>query len=1033
MAKRKESSKTKANGPGGALVIVESPSKARTIERYLGKDYRVLASMGHVRDLPDGELGIDLERNFHPTYQILPDKKKTMRELEKASQQAEQVYLATDLDREGEAIAWHLVTALKLEPERTHRVVFNEITKDAIQRAFAAPRDLDLSKVDAQQARRLLDRIVGYQLSPLLWKKIAKGLSAGRVQSVAVRLIVEREQEIRGFVPEESWSVLATFSVNVGRVGALAKGWSKLLEGGPQGAATAKDRARWLFEHQSLQAELAFFDGKPFDAKHAGEVQPIVEALGLTEIRIAEEIWPEYADKGLKRVTFSGLLDLAAAKRSRVQDLQVKRTTTKPSAPFITATLQQAASTKLGFSPSRTMRIAQQLYEGVELGGSQGAVGLITYMRTDSRILSKESVEQIRELVRSEYGDRYLPEKPQVYGSGARAQEAHEAIRPTLAARKPEEVKEHLKPEQFKLYDLIWRQTTACQMTPAEWDSTSVSVAVDTPKGEALFKANGRRLVFDGFYAVTGIPSQEEGLLPELKTQQPLALFALDPKQQYTSPPPRYTEAGLIKKLEAEGIGRPSTYAAIIQTIQDRGYAELLDRRFYATDKGQVVTEKLIEHFPEVMDVKFTSHMETELDQIESEKHDWTQVLREFYTPFSRSLQKADAEMEPARSEPSAYTCPKCGKEMVYRWSKRGRFLSCTGYPECTGAYNVDRDGKPVISQAETVQCEKCGKDMQLRRSRLGPFLGCTGYPECDQTVPCDEAGRPLQIVSAEELERPCEECGQGTLKVKKRGRREFLACDAYPKCKATASIPEGVALERKSAAVEPAGFNCDKCDRPMLIREGARGKFFACSGFPSCRNTKPHEKLEMFLAAVERGELKATTDEQMEALKNGRKGGKGSRTAAAKVPKTADGKVDVKALGPPPPGFAWTRTGKPVVETWPEEPLTCPMCGKGEMTLKRGRYGPFYSCGQFPQCRTSINLRGEAKKRAEEELPAPQRAQPIPTDVACAECGSTMLLREGRTGKFLGCGAYPKCKATQPIPPGASIEDLVSSSAGTA
>jgi len=1023
--------KKSAQGNGKSVVIVESPAKAKTIGRYLGRNYTVKACMGHVRDLPASDFGIDIADNFKPTYEPLPGKVKVLAELRKATESSDAVYLATDLDREGEAIAWHLAHALKLKQDKTHRVVFNEITKAAIQEAFEHPHRLDLAKVDAQQARRVLDRIVGYQLSPLLWKKIAKGLSAGRVQSVAVRLIVEREWEIRAFVPQESWRIHGFFTTDPARVDELAAAWVDFLNsaGGDDGP-TVKERNRWLSEHRCVFAELVKVGGAAFEPKTAADARAVAEALGFTCERVDEQEWPEYAQHGLKRVRLIGVTSRGSAPAFTIDDTQTKRTTSKPNPPFITATLQQSASSRLGFAAQRTMRVAQQLYEGVEIGGGDGPFGLITYMRTDSRNLSRESVEKARQIIQKDFGQAYLPDKPNFYGSAKRAQEAHEAIRPTDAAITPESVRPHLTHEQYRLYDLIWRQFMACQMTPAQWDSTMVSIGADTPGGRAQFKATGRTLVFDGFYKVAGVPPQDDVVLPPLAAGAAVAPLAIEPFQHYTSPPSRFTEAALIKALESEGIGRPSTYAAIIQTIQDRGYVELIDKKFFATDKGQIVTEKLIESFPKIMDVKFTSYMEDELDKIEEEHLDWVTVMREFYEPFKESLDRAETQMEPARSEPSEYQCPKCQRPMVYRWARAGRFLSCTGYPECNGAYNVDRDGKPIIPKVMEVACEECGKPMVLRQSRHGPFLGCSGYPECNGTVPCDASGEPLRIVPEEELARPCDTCGVGTMKVRRRGPKSFLGCDAYPKCKATAPLPDGVAVERKATPLEPAGFNCEKCGQPMVIRTGRRGKFLSCSGFPRCRNTKPHEKLDEFLQKAEAGELEKTHPEAAEAARNGNAKRATGRTSAKNVPRTADGRVDLAALGPPPPGFAWTRTGKPVVETWPKGPLNCPQCGS-EMTCRRGRYGPFFSCSNFPKCRCSVNLRGEAKKRGEIEFPAPERPRPILTDITCDECGENkMLIRQGRSGKFLGCSGYPKCRGTRPLPEGVDETELASASA---
>ncbi len=1005
----------KAQHSGASLVIVESPAKARTINRYLGSAYTVKACMGHVRDLPPKDLGVDLENNFEPVYTVDRSRKKVLDELGRAAKKAEAVYLATDLDREGEAIAWHLAIALALPPEKVRRVVFNEITKSAIQQAFAHPHELDMDKVNAQQARRILDRIVGYQLSPLLWKKVAKGLSAGRVQSVATRLVVEREREIRGFVPTESWKILGYFTTDPARAAALAEQWETFLERGadPDAGRTQKERSAWLSKHDCVQAELVKLGGQAFEPATADECRPAAEALGFVCEDVEERVWEDYARQGLKIVDLNGRTELKSAPQFRVADVQTKRSQSKPPAPFITATLQQAASTQLGSSTSRTMRVAQQLYEGVDLGNGEGPVGLITYMRTDSTALSADSLRQVRELIHERFGAEYLPAKPNHYGSAKRAQEAHEAVRPTDVTLEPEQIKGKLTAEQHKLYNLIWRRFVACQMTPAQWDGTTVLIGASTACGEAVFKATGRRLVFDGYQRVTPGAASGDVLLPELATGDQVVPLQIEPEQRFTSPPPRYTEASLVKALEAEGIGRPSTYAQIIQTVQDRGYVEQNDRRLYATDKGEIVTRKLMEHFPSLMDLKFTSYMEDELDKIEEAHLDWVHVLNEFYVPFKELLDKAHTEMEPVRAEPSEYKCPQCGKEMVYRWARVGRFLSCTGYPECTGAYNIDREGKAVVPKSVGVKCEQCGGDMLLRQSRHGPFLGCSAYPDCSNTIACDEQGVPLQLVTEAQLDEPCDACGEGTLKVRRSGMRTFLGCDRYPNCKNSKPLPKGVRLERKAVPVEEAGVSCERCGRPMVIRSGRRGKFIACTGYPRCRNTKPVEKLEELQArAQETGSVPAPL------LSNGNgKAAPRSRTGKKQlVPKTADGKVDLKALGPPPPGFAWTRTGRPVVEIWPEGPLSCPDCGS-EIVLKPGRFGPFYSCTNFPKCRCSVNLRGEAKKQAEIEMPAPARPKPIPTDVPCEECGEPMVIRSGRSGKFLGCSKYPKCKTTKPLP----------------
>jgi DNA topoisomerase-1 len=1009
-----------AQHSGKALVIVESPSKARTINKYLGADYKVMASMGHVRDLPPNELGIDVEQDFTPVYQVLQEKKKIVRDLKKASERAERVYLATDLDREGEAIAWHLVHALGLPQSSTKRVVFNEITKSAITHAFQHALDLDIDKVNAQQARRLLDRIVGYQLSPLLQRKIARGLSAGRVQSVAVRLIVEREREIRAFVPEESWRVFGCFATELDKADRLAKSWEEFQARGKDDATngrTVKERNAWLSKHACLYAELIKLDGEDCELTNAEDARAVAEALGFSLERSEESDYQEYAKLGLKRIRLVGGLDRVNAPPCTIKEIQKRRTTTKPGAPFTTAALQQAASSALGFGPARTMRIAQELYEGVDLGNGEGPVGLITYMRTDSTNLSKESVAAVRGYIQDSFGDAYVPPKPNVFGKARRAQDAHEAIRPTEVNRLPQALKGHLSGPQLKLYELIWRRFVACQMTPARWDSTTVLVAAATRRGEALFRATGRRLVFDGFLRVMKTTPTDEAELPELEQEQTVAPLAIEPRQQFTSPPARYSEASLVKKLESEGIGRPSTYAAIIQTIQSRSYVELIDKTLRPTERGELVTDKLVKHFPRIMDVKFTSYMEEELDKIEEAHLDWVRVLGEFYGPFKKALDKAQNDMPKERGEPSPYKCPECGREMVYRLGRNGRFLSCSGYPDCTVAQNVDREGKPIEAPVIEECCPDCGKSLVLKKSRLGPFLGCSGYPDCSYTLPSDERGRPLRKVKPEEIKETCDECG-GEMVVKFSRGKAFLGCGKYPKCKATKPLPSDVYIDKPKP--EEAGVACDKCGRPMVIRKGRRGPFLSCAGFPRCRNAMPLEKLEHLKTLAAEGKI---PEPPFEANGNGN----GRRKNGAALPKTKDGKVDLAALGPPPPGFAWTRTGRPVVETWPEDRLACPDCG-GEMTLKNGRFGPYWGCTAYPKCSFIANMRGEAKKRADAENPTPAKPKPIPTNILCEECGQPMVIRTSRSGKFLGCIKYPKCKATKPMPEGETAESLTAS-----
>jgi len=1014
-------------GNGRPLVIVESPAKAKTINRYLGDGYVVKACRGHVRDLPQRRYGVDPGRNFEPTYELLPSHRKILSELKRYADSAPLVYLATDLDREGEAIAWHLSQALELPARKTKRVVFNEITRGAIKEAFRQPHEIEMPKVEAQQARRILDRVVGYELSPLLWKKIAKGLSAGRVQSVAVRMIVDREVDIRQFEPREYWVVDGVFTPDLDRAGKLASDWSEFLTAAEKSdaAPTGKDKATWLGERGCFEAELSEVSERPFKPEGrldrskpkeprftsaAEQVRPVVESLGYHVERIDASPWKEYSHLGLSRIAIVGQTKPASVPRFTVKSVDTKRMRSRPSAPFTTASLQQAAANQLRFQTSKTMKVAQSLYEGVDLKTGEGSVGLITYMRTDSTNLSSESVQAVRRMIQESFGDKYLPEKPSVYASSKQAQEAHEAIRPTDVMRTPDSLRGHLAPEQHRLYTLIWNRFVACQMTEAVWDSTIALVSTKTAQGEIVFKASGRVLVFDGFYKVMGVPKNGDSQdLPALRVGQQLAALAFSPEQKFTSPPARFSEASLVKALEAEGIGRPSTYAAIIKTIQDRGYVEQEDRRFHPTSRGEVVTQKLVEHFPKIMDLRFTSRVEEDLDKIEEQHIDWHEVLHEFYDPFKESLAKAHEDMEPLRARPSEYTCEVCGRPMVYRQGRNGQFLACSGYPECMSARDVDRDGKMVESPKVDAKCELCGRAMVLRRSRTGPFLGCSGYPECSSTRPCDENGIPLKKVRPEEIREACPDCS-APMQVKFARGRAFLGCSKYPDCKATSPMPPGVYVERPKP--EEAGARCDKCGRAMVIRKSRRGPFLSCSGFPRCRNAMPLDKLDHLRSLEAEGK---TPPEPPANGVNGNGNGRGAARIKARSAARPLSKAELAGLGPPPVGFAWTKTGRPVVEVMPTEPLRCFECG-GEMTLRTGRYGPYFGCAS---CKAVANLRGEAKKAADAQQSASPKPEPIDTDVRCPQCGGKMVLRMGRTGRFLGCSQYPKCRKTMEVPPG--------------
>ncbi|MBM4108149.1 MAG: type I DNA topoisomerase [Phycisphaerae bacterium] len=808
---------------GKSLVIVESPSKARTINKYLGPEYVVLASIGHVRDLPnrnpkgvkDPVPGVDVANRFEPTYQVLPGKEKVVEDLKRAAKDVRstggEVWFATDLDREGEAIAWHLAQELGIEPGRAKRVIFPAITKSEIERAFRKPHPIDQDRVNAQQARRILDRIVGYQVSPLLWKKVARGLSAGRVQSVAVRLVVEREREIRAFVPSEFWAVRGEFTPDLSAAPGLSERWAKVLgQRDEKGAApTLKAQNAWLAEHGGFAADLVEVGGEAFDLSASvrdGEPEDLSERIGRIarlagiggpEVTVRED--PE--GKGPARFVRTATGRVDSATPYRVSAIETRRTASRPPAPFITSTLQQAASSRLGFGAQRTMRAAQALYEGVEIPG-EGPVGLITYMRTDSTNLSGEAVDMARAFIGRQFGERYLPASPNVYSSSNKAaQEAHEAIRPTDVALTPSKVRRALSEDQFRLYTLIWERFVAGQMTPAEWDSTAVSITGGAdPKTPLTFRATGRRLAFDGFYRVVGVPGADDiQTLPAVREGARVAAFGVEPQQKFTGPPARYSEASLIKTLESEGIGRPSTYASIISVIQERGYVEQLQRRFYATDLGEVVTDKLLEAFDDIIQVGYTREMEAQLDKVEEDHLDWVDMLKRFYVPFAKDLAKAEKLMQHAKAEttpaPPEYTCPECEKAgrgaspLVYRFGKNGRFLSCSLYPECRYASPVDREGRPRPAAATVnVACVKCGGPMTKRTGRFGDFLGCSRYG--DKENPCD-----------------------GILNIDRKG-------------KVTAPSPPPLVTELK----------CPTCEAPLNLRSGLRGPWLGCSRFPQCR-----------------------------------------------------------------------------------------------------------------------------------------------------------------------------------------------------
>jgi len=727
-----------------SLVIVESPAKARTITKYLGRGYLVRHSLGHVRDLPKSRLGVDVDNAFEPKYLTLRDRKQVLDDLKKALKECDTVYLATDPDREGEAIAWHLQEALKIPEGSAHRVTTNEITKRGILHAIENPRKIDANLVNAQQARRILDRIVGYKLSPLLWEKVARNLSAGRVQSVAVLLISDREREIRAFVPEEYWKIWQTVSAGGG----------------------------------SFDVHLKRRDGENFEPTSEAEAKEVVAHL--------------------------------KAGGWRLSAVEHRRKTERPAPPFKTSTLQQAAANTLRFAARRTMRIAQQLYEGVEIG-DEGSAGLITYMRTDSFNISNDALDEVRGFIPDRYGPQYLPEKPNRYRAGKSAQEAHEAIRPTSALRTPERMKKYLDKDQLKLYELIWRRFVASQMTPAIFDITDVSVEAKSERTYEL-RVQGKTGVFDGYQKVWGARG-DEVVLPPLEMGTPVSpVGEPNAQQNFTKPPARYTEATLVKALEKQGIGRPSTYASIISTIQDRGYVYQEERKFHSSELGDLVTDMLRPFFPEIMDVTFTAGMESRLDAIEGGEADWVTVLRDFYSAFSGDIEKAQERMKNLRKEPvrAEKPCPECGKEMFYRWRGASKYIACVDYPECKTTVALNRDGTEKLKVVTDHLCDKCQSPMILRQGRFGKFLACSKYPECKSTLSVDKDGNPIR---PEKWPEPCPECGKPM--IVRRGRRgRFVACTGYPDCKKTLPF-KGKAEEPPAEAVHETAPPDESDDAP--------------------------------------------------------------------------------------------------------------------------------------------------------------------------------------------------------------------------
>jgi DNA topoisomerase-1 len=789
------------------LVIVESPAKAKTIQKYLGKNFTVEASLGHVKDLPKSTLGVDIDHDFEAEYIVIPGKEKVLARLKKLALGVDTIYLAPDPDREGEAIAAHLAQELGEDPkskgknkkkkgkralgadngggERIRRVTFNEITQRAVKEAFEHPRGIDQDLVDAQQARRILDRIVGYQVSPLLWDKVRRGLSAGRVQTVALRLIVEREREIKAFEKKEYWTIDANLA-------------------GPKPPS--------------------------FDARFLGQGEEKVEVTN-----------GEQAEK------------IRAALESAewvVRTVERKERRRHAAPPFTTSKLQQDSSRKLRFSVKRTMMIAQRLYEGVELG-EEGLVGLITYMRTDSTRVSNEALAEVRDYIRAQYGNEYLPESANTFKSKKGAQEAHEAIRPTSAMRHPDQVKPYLKEDELKVYKLIWQRFVASQIAPAVFDQTTVDIDARKTTESFWFRVTGSVEKFDGFLKVyveskEGKDEEEEELkhkLPELSPGQKLTLKALLPEQHFTEPPPRYNEASLVKELEERGIGRPSTYSAILSTIQERQYVQKVGGKFSPTEIGLVVTDLLVENFRDIFDVQYTARLEEQLDEVEEGKEKWTEALDEFYKKFAKDLRYAEKHMENIKrmEKPTDEKCERCGSPLVIKWGKHGSFYACSAYDKedensCTftkeNPINLpDLDSADVQETTQEEYCENCGRVMVLKRGRFGQFMACTGYPDCKTTRRLDQGKKVPDIP----LDEPCPKCGRN-LMIRHGRFGEFTACSGYPECKYVKQNFIGVKC--------PLCKEKDK-DGELVEKKARKGNtFYGCGNYPECKFTSAHKPL---------------------------------------------------------------------------------------------------------------------------------------------------------------------------------------------
>ncbi len=810
-------------------VIVESPAKTRTLERFLGSDYKCLASMGHVRDLPKKNLGVDIDKDFQPHYEVIPSARKVLSNLRKALKDVDTVYLASDPDREGEAIGWHLVQALKLRNVR--RIRFNEITETAVREALENADEIDMYRVDAQQARRVLDRLVGYLISPVLWKRIrtgAQALSAGRVQSVALRMIVDREREIAAFEAEEYWTIEAKL--------------------------TPLDReAEFVAELQTCDGEKLKLHNQAEADQAAGELRQAAYAIG---------------------------------------DIQKQTRRRNPAPPFITSTLQQQAARRLRFSARKTMAVAQQLYEGIDL--PEGMTGLITYMRTDSTRIADSARNEAVAYIKGKFGADYVGKGKAKASKKKRIQDAHEAVRPTDAAREPDAVKQYLSDDQLRLYELIWRRFVASQMAPAVFDVTTVDITA----GRYGLRASGSVPVFPGFRSVyeeaklDDEPDKNGAELPELNVGEPLKLLDLAPEQHFTKPPPRFTEASLVRALEENGIGRPSTYSEIIETLRQRKYVYMQKRAFIPTRLGVVVCDYLIEHFAQVMDIQFTARVETDLDTVERGEQDWTELVRGLYGPLSTWVQQA----ENAPPKPLGEECPECGGPLVERYSASGRFAGCENYPECEYTRDIDSGiPEPEAPELGDEKCPECGEPLAVKQGPTGAFIGCTGYPKCRYTRPVDGDGdkKPPAI----DTDIPCEECGK-PLVVRSGKRGRFLGCTGFPKCRFTRnlteeeaerfSVPDAQTEPGAPAADPPPDAKCPECGESMVVRSGRYGQFLSCSDYPKCRGT-------------------------------------------------------LKLDGSPSKGRPRAKP-EPIGED-------CPECGKA-LVLRAGRRGKFIGCSGYPKCR---------------------------------------------------------------------------------